>query len=99
MKTILRRVALDSMPAARLAVLRAVTAHEGASTSMVARYGGMHRHVAHRHCEDLAAIGVLNNLSASDDRDDQRDQWAFNGDEGEVVRTVITEWNEWVDHE
>jgi hypothetical protein len=53
--TMMRRIALDSMPAARLAVLRALVATDGPPTATIARTSGLHWYVAHRHCEDMAA--------------------------------------------
>lgn len=85
--SIIRRVALDSMPIARLAVLRALTQTGGAGTSQIARTAGLHWYVANRHCEDLTAIGVADNLT--EDPDD-RDQWVLAGEEGQLIRDVIT---------
>jgi hypothetical protein len=85
-EAMMRRIALDSMPAARLAVLRALAKDGGLNTTRIAQASGLHWHVAHRHCEDLAAIGVADNLSGYDERDSR---WALRGEEGHLVRKVI----------
>ena len=54
----MRRIALDSMPAARLTVLKALAKGDVQTTSGVARSSGLHWHVAHRHLEDMVAVGV-----------------------------------------
>jgi DNA-binding IclR family transcriptional regulator len=82
----MRRIALDSMPAARLAVLRALVALDGQSTATIARASGLHWYVAHRHCEDMAAVGVVDNLSEHDDTDHR---WTLSGEEGDLIRKVI----------
>jgi hypothetical protein len=84
----MRRIALDSMPAARLAVLRALAGDDGQTTTVIARASGTHRHVAFRHCEDLAAVGVVDDLSEYDDREHR---WTLSGDEGDLIRKVIGE--------
>lgn len=83
---IIRRVALDSMPAARLAVLRALAAGDGLTTNHVARTGRLNWYVANRHCEDLETIGVLDNLNPDRGQDDR---WILTSDEGKVIREVI----------
>jgi hypothetical protein len=82
----MRRIALDSMPAARLAVLKALAKEDGQSTAHIAHISGLHWYVAHRHCEDMAAVGVVDNLSDHDDKDHR---WALTGDEGDLIRKVI----------
>jgi hypothetical protein len=82
----MRRIALDSMPAARLAVLRALTADDGQTTASIARTSGLHWYVAFRHCEDLAAIGVVDDLSEHHDKDHR---WTLRGDEGDLIRKVL----------
>lgn len=82
----MRRIALDSMPAARLAVLRALAVEDGQTTTTVARAAGLHRFVAHRHCEDLATVGVVDDLIADDDRDHR---WILSGEEGDLIRRVV----------
>jgi predicted transcriptional regulator len=84
--TMMRRIALDSMPAARLAVLRALAAENGQTTTHIARASGLHWYVAHRHCEDMAAVGVVDNLSEHDDHDHR---WMLTGEEGDLIRKVI----------
>jgi len=87
----MRRIAFDSMPAARLAVLRALAAKDDQATVDIARSTGLHRHVAHRHCEDLAAVGVVDNLSGDDDRA----HWLLTGGEGDLIRKVINGGEAW----
>jgi hypothetical protein len=90
-----RRVALDSMPTARLGVLRALAddPDEVLTTAAVARRARLHWYVAHRHCEDLAAIGVVDELTGADtsDSDSDRNQrrWLLTKTEGQVIRDVI----------
>lgn len=86
--TMMRRIALDSMPAARLAVLKALATEDGQSTTHIARASGLHWNVAFRHCEDMAAVGVVDNLSEYDERDHR---WVLTGDEGDLIRAVIKE--------
>ena len=61
----MRRIALDSMPAARLAVLQALASADGQTTTHIAKASGLHWNVAFRHCEDMAAVGVVDNLSST----------------------------------
>jgi hypothetical protein len=79
----MRRIALDSMPAARLAVLRAVAGDDGQSTRRIAQASGLHYLVAHRHCEDLTAVGVVDDLGGDDDKEHR---WILRGDAGELTR-------------
>jgi hypothetical protein len=82
----MRRVALDSMPAARLAVLRALAADDGQTTAEIARAARLHWYVAFRHSEDMAAVGVVDDLSEHDDKDHR---WTLRGEEGDLIRKVI----------
>jgi hypothetical protein len=84
----IRRIALDSMPAARLAVLRALAAEDGQTATQIARTSGLHWNVAFRHCEDMAAVGVANDVIGHDEHDHR---WTLRGDEGDLVRKVIGE--------
>jgi predicted transcriptional regulator len=86
--TMMRRIALDSMPAARLAVLKALASEDGQSTTHIARASGLHWNVAFRHCEDMTAVGVVDNLSNYNERDHR---WTLTGEEGDLIRTVIKE--------
>ena len=82
----MRRVALDSMPAARLAVLRALAVAEGQTTTTVARAARLHRYVAGRHLEDMATVGVVDDLTEHDDKDHS---WLLVGEEGDLIRKVV----------
>jgi hypothetical protein len=89
---IARRVAIDSMPEARRAVLQALATGEVLSTSTCARAAGLHRHVARMTLEDLAAIGVVeNNRQDEDDDDDYHGavEWRMAGDDGEIIAGVF----------
>jgi hypothetical protein len=82
----MRRIALDSMPAARLAVLRALAVAEGQTTTTVARAARLHRYVAGRHLEDMATVGVVDDLTEHDDKDHS---WLLVGEEGDLIRKVV----------
>jgi hypothetical protein len=58
---LVRRVALDSIPAARRAVLAALAdpAADQSMTVVAARAAGLDRGVARRALEELAAVGVV----------------------------------------
>jgi hypothetical protein len=84
-----RRIALDSMPTARLKVLEVLAATPVAlPTSKIAELSGLHWHVANRHAEDLSVIGVVDDLSGWDDWKDHK--WQLRGKEGEIIREVIS---------
>jgi hypothetical protein len=85
----MRRIALDSMPAARLAALRALAADDGQTTARIARAARLHWNVAFRHCEDLAAVGVAHDLNERDDKDHKDHRWVLRGEEGDLIRKVI----------
>jgi hypothetical protein len=87
---ITRRLALDSMPAARHAVLAALSTGEVLSTSACARAANLDRKVARMGLEELAAIGVVEN-DRSDEEDDPVGvvQWQLSGDDGTVVSDVF----------
>jgi hypothetical protein len=80
---IARRVALDSMPAARHAVLKALSTGEVLTTAGCARAAHPDRKVARMALEELAAIAVVEN-----DRDGEEDDpvgavnWRLKGDDG-----------------
>lgn len=89
--TVCRRVALDSMPAARYAVLLALATGEVLSTSGVARAAALDRKVARFTLEELAAVGVVE----SDHEDAEEDEstgpvnWCLTGAEGAVIADVF----------
>jgi hypothetical protein len=85
-ENMMRRVALDSMPAARLAVLQALASEDGQTTSRIAQTSGLDWHVAYRHVEDMAAVGVVDNTGSHDGRDHR---WMLRGEEGDLIRHVI----------
>ena len=85
-----RRVALDSMPAARYAVLKALATGEVMTTSAVARTAALDRKVARFNLEELAAVGVVEH-----DRTDEQDEatgtvhWQITGEEGAIIAAVF----------
>jgi hypothetical protein len=87
---IARRVALDSMPATRHAVLAALSTGEVLSTAGCARAARLDRKVARMALEELAVIGVVEN-----DRSDEEDDpvgvvnWRLSGHDGAVVAAVF----------
>jgi hypothetical protein len=88
---IARRVALDSMPEARRAVLEVLSTGEVLSTSACARHAGIDRKVARMALEDLAAIGVVE--SDRPDEDAEHDfvtvNWQLLGDGGAIISGVF----------
>jgi hypothetical protein len=89
----MRRIALDSMPAARLSVLKTLVEADAIRTSKVATLSGLHWHVAYRNLEELACIGVVTDLAELENNIDNHDhrshRWVLSGDEGALVRKVI----------
>ena len=89
---ICRRIALDSMPATRSAVLRALTL--GAANATAGRIGAvaqLSRTVARRALEELEAIGVVSN-SADPDVSDMTGHtvtWALSGEDGALIAAVF----------
>jgi hypothetical protein len=87
---IVRRVALDSMPEARRAVLRVLANGEVLNTSACARRANLHRHVARMALEDLAAIGVVaNDRQDEDDEHEGTVNWSLVGDDGVIIAGVF----------
>ncbi len=85
-----RRVALDSMPEARRAVLQVLATGEVLSTSACARQANLHRHVARMTLEDLAAIGVVeNDRPDADDEYDGAINWELTGEAGGIISAVF----------
>jgi hypothetical protein len=87
---IARRLALDSMPATRHAVLGALSTGEVLSTSACARAANLDRKVCRMALEELAAIGVVEN-DRSDEEDDPTGvvNWCLSGDDGAVIVSVF----------
>jgi len=85
------RIALDSMPDARRAVLQVLAAGEVLSTSACARQAKLHRHVARMALEDLAAIRVVANNRQDEETDDHEGavDWALTGDDGVIITDVF----------
>ncbi len=90
-----RRVALDSMPQARRAVLGALALGEALSTSAVAASAGVHRHVARHQLEELEAIGVVAAERAgaepAEEEGDRRPvTWSLDTDDGPLIADVVS---------
>lgn len=83
-----RRVALDSMPAARRSVLDVLAVIESPNTATVAREAALDRKVTRRVLEDLAAVGVVERDGPDDDRTAPV-LWRLKGEEGRLIRDVI----------
>lgn len=87
---LVRRLALDSMPEARRAVLAALSDGEPLSTSAVARRAGLDRKVARFTLEDLAAVGVVSNDRTDDDNDETGPvHWFLEGEDGGLIAAVV----------
>jgi|GEM_PF-1949570 len=91
---LVRRVALDSMPAARRTVLEVLADGEKLTTSEIARRTSAHRHVARRQLEELESIGVAvaerDGAEPGEDEPDRRaSRWRLHGPEGALVAQVI----------
>jgi hypothetical protein len=91
-----RRLALDSMPAARAAVLGVLAeASDELNTAAVARRAGVDRSVARRNLEELDAIGVVrvrrDGAEPDDEGPDRRPaNWCLPDDEdGDLIREVF----------
>ena len=90
--TLTRRVALDSMPAARHAVLAALATGEVLTTAGVARVAGVDRKVARFALEDLATVGVVCSDRSDDDEAEEpvgTVTWALDGDDGALIADVF----------
>jgi hypothetical protein len=88
---IARRLALDSMPEARRAVLQVLATGEVLNTSACARQAGIDRKVARITLEDLAAIGVVANDRQDEDTDDHEGvvNWSLLGEDGAIIAGVF----------
>ena len=90
-----RRVALDSMPASRRAVLDVLSRGEqNLNTARVARWGDLHRHVARRTLEELEAIGVVEGHRVGPEPgeyedDTRRCAWELAGADGGLIADVL----------
>jgi hypothetical protein len=90
-----RRVALDSMPEDRRAVLAALSTGELLSTSGLARASRLDRKVARMRAEELEAIGVVHGDRDGTDLEEEYDRrpvkWRLAGDDGQVIADVFAE--------
>lgn len=88
---IARRVALDSMPEARRAVLRALSTGEPLSTAGCARAAGLDRKVARMSLEELASIGVVENDRSDDEPDEPVGTvtWCLTSEDGALIAAVF----------
>lgn len=89
---IVRRVALDSMPESRRAVLAALATGELLSGSAVARVAGIDRKVARFQLEELACIGVVTNDRINDEDEERAGitNWSLNGEDGALIADVFS---------
>lgn len=90
-----RRVALDSMPPERRAVLDTLARVDDANTAQVARFAGLDRGVARRTLEELDVIGVVREERHGPEPDDGMADtrpavWALNGEDGQLIADVIS---------
>lgn len=95
-EVLVRRVAIDSMPASRAMVLHALTESTG-STAAVARVADLDRKVARFRLEELELIGpVMGTRIGEEPSDEDVDRrmctWSLTGTEGEIVRNVFGKW-------
>lgn len=92
---LVRRVALDSMPLSRSAILRVLSRTDrDMSTSAVARAAGIDRHVARRNLEEMELVGVVRGERAGEEPDDYEPDrrachWTLDGDDGALVAAVF----------
>ena len=89
-----RRVALDSMPADRFAVLSVLADGEPLSTAEVSRRSRLDRKVARFRLEELQAIGVVRGDRQGEEPDDEeRDTrpatWRLDGHDGQLIADVL----------
>lgn len=95
--TLVQRVALDSMPVARRAVLTALaqSPDEMLPTAVLAHLSGLHWNVAFRHAEDLEQIGIVSAVySGQSDQDGTGAKiigWRWSGPDGKFVARVISQ--------
>lgn len=100
---LVRRVALDSMPVARHAVLAALAQSPGehVSTAELAGLADLHWNVAFRNAEDLEQIGVVagvrNERDPADETGGRVVGWRLTGEDGDLVAEVISQASAAVD--
>ncbi|WP_374928602.1 bifunctional DNA primase/polymerase [Kytococcus sedentarius] len=104
---VVRRLALDSMPEDRRAVLTVLAQGEELATAAVGRAAGLDRKVARFTLEDLQAIGVVTNDRVDDESEELTGtvRWTLAGEDGALVAEVIhdhtrqgTGWDELWDY-
>jgi hypothetical protein len=94
--SLVRRVAVDSMPASRYAVLRVLATSDVAlATAEVARRGDLDRHVARRRLEELELVGVVGAQRVGPEPDEQEPDrrpalWSLIGADGDLVAETIS---------
>lgn len=94
-EALVRRVALDSMPANRAAVLTALTVLDApASTSVIAAREDIDRGVARRTLEELELIGIVAaSRSGTEPGDMEPDRrfvyWSLTGEDGNLVKLIF----------
>lgn len=97
---ICRRLALDSMPAARWAILNVLSLRtDDTTTALVARAASVDRSVARRALEDLEAVGVVHgNRHGPEPTDESPDwrpcTWHLAGADGELIAEVFATANQ-----
>jgi len=88
------RVALDSIPEARRRVLEALSNGTVISTAQTARTSGATRTVAYRALEELAAIGIAEDVAESDEDEEasrgHRSAWRLIGPDAETIARVVS---------
>jgi hypothetical protein len=88
-----QKVALDSMPRARLAALEVLASGEVLATAEAARRAGMNRGVARRALEELQAVGLTTFEGA--DKNNTEDEpstpkfWRLDGPNAERISAVV----------
>jgi hypothetical protein len=89
-----RRVGLDSMPAARRAVLVTLANGEVLTTAGLARGAGLDRKVARMTLEELAAVGIVEHDRPDEEYDDPTGavHWRLLGDDGALVAHVVRDY-------
>lgn len=94
--TICRRIALDSMPADRFAVLAmlAARADNVRTTAEIANAARLHRHVARRALEELEVVRVVRavrdgDVPAESEPDRRTCRWFLDGTDGDLIAEMF----------
>lgn len=94
---LVRRVALDSMPATRRAVLQVLGSGEmNLTTAKVAGAAGLERGVARRTLEELEVIGIVAGRRAGPEPEEHETDrrsctWSLTGEDGQLVAAVLSD--------